>query len=55
MKPYELLTVKQLLEEELEAVKELYEETDDTILKHMLPYVVSYLERRLSGDIGGTQ
>lgn len=51
MKPYDLLTVKQLLEEELEAVKELYEETKDPIL----PNVIEYLNRRLSGKIGGTQ
>ena len=51
MKPYDLLTVKQLLEEELEAVKELHQETNDPILLN----VIEYLERRLSGRIGGTQ
>jgi hypothetical protein len=51
MKPYELLTVKQLLEEELEAVKELHQETNDPIL----PNVIEYLERRLAGTIGGNQ
>ena len=42
MKPYELLTVKQLLEEELEAVRELYKETNDPIL----PNVIEYIQRK---------
>lgn len=47
MKPYDLITVKQLLTDELAAVQELYKETKDPIL----PNVILYLQRRLSGEI----
>ena len=44
---YESWTVKEFLEHELEGVKQLYLETKDP----MLPHVIEYLERRLDGKI----
>ena len=44
---YESWTVKEFLEHELNAVRELHDETGDTFYL----YIIDYLERRLSGDI----
>ena len=44
---YESWTVKEFLEHELQGVKELYLKTRDP----MLPHVIEYLEKRLSGEI----
>ena len=44
---YESWSVKEFLEYELQGVRELYMETKDP----MLPHVIEYLERRLSGKI----
>tara|TARA_B100000902_G_scaffold68080_1_gene74211 strand:- start:246 stop:398 length:153 start_codon:yes stop_codon:yes gene_type:complete len=44
---YESWSVKEFLEYELQGVRELYMETKDP----MLPHVIEYLERRLSGEI----
>tara|TARA_B100001057_G_C22862067_1_gene954923 strand:- start:1097 stop:1249 length:153 start_codon:yes stop_codon:yes gene_type:complete len=45
---YESWSVKEFLEHELKGVRELYMETKDP----MLPHVIEYLERRLKGKIG---
>ena len=44
---YESWTVKEFLEFELKGVRELYMETKNP----MLPHVIEYLEKRLNGDI----
>ena len=47
MANYDVWTVKQFLEHELEAVRELNEKQPDK----MYEVVIEYLEKRLSGDI----
>ena len=44
---YKSWTVKEFLESELQGVRELYLETKDP----MLPHVIEYLEKRLNGEI----
>ena len=44
---YESWTVKEFLEHELNAVRELHAETPDTLY----PAVIEYLEKRLDGTI----
>ena len=45
---YESWTVKEFLEHELNAVRELYNQKPD----EMLEQVIKYLEKRLDGTIG---
>ena len=47
MTKYDLWTVRQFLEGELESVRQLHSKTNDLLLLN----VIEYLEKRLSGDI----
>ena len=47
MTQYDLWTVKEFLQGELNAVRELHAETGDTFYL----YIIEYLEKRLNGEI----
>jgi len=51
MTNYDIWTVRQFLEEELQAVKQLQTQSKDSERTQLLSNVIKYLEMRLSGEI----
>lgn len=48
---FEVWSVKELFESELEGIEEMLEETDDEDIKLMLEQTKLYLEARLNGSL----